>query len=447
MNFPHFRFNTFTRFLLVIALFYSCTKIITTDIGAGLIPPVDGVITKDTVIDIATKNTSLDTISVGISEDHVLGYIDDPVFGKTNASINFQVAPETTPLALGLPKDSIVFDSVVLCLKFNGAWGDTLQNLRLHVYSMDPEVVFDNRIAYTNNKTFTRGAELTDIAKEVDIRKLVDVDSTSSPYKEPTVNQLRITLNKSFGEKIIGLDSSQFYTSDSAFYTALRGLIVEAETSGNALIRINLTDTTTHLSLYYHNISGGDTLTKRFLPNTLTSASSNTILRDYSNTQIPAYINSKDSSQDLVFMQTSPGGTNAFINISNVKDMPNVIVHRAELLMYQVPDASDKYLTPPNLFLAAYQPDSAWQFTIPYDVNVYNGSIINLTQFGVAPIKKGETYYYSFDVSRYIQNFVTKRDSLYNFILSAPYNQYVYTSLEIYYTRYLFPRLRLIQLA
>ncbi len=210
MNFPQLRFKLFTRFLLVIILFYSCTKIITTDIGSGLLPPVDGVVTKDTVIEIATKNTSLDSVSVGISDDHVLGYINDPVFGETNASVNFQVAPESTPLSLDLPKDSIAFDSVVLCLKFNGAWGDTLQPLNLHVYSMDPEVVFSNSVAYDNTKRFIKGPELTEFnaAKIVDISTLDSADSTASPYKEPTAYQLRIRLNKSFGEKIIGLDSA-----------------------------------------------------------------------------------------------------------------------------------------------------------------------------------------------------------------------------------------------
>ncbi len=437
MNFPQLRFKLFTRFLLVIILFYSCTKIITTDIGSGLLPPVDGVVTKDTVIEIATKNTSLDSVSVGISDDHVLGYINDPVFGETNASVNFQVAPESTPLSLDLPKDSIAFDSVVLCLKFNGAWGDTLQPLNLHVYSMDPEVVFSNSVAYDNTKRFIKGPELTEFnaAKIVDISTLDSADSTASPYKEPTAYQLRIRLNKSFGEKIIGLDSASSYTSDSAFYDYLRGLIVEAEPTGHALMRINLTDTTTHLSLYYHNIHGGDTITKRFLPNVLTSASSNTILRNYTGTQIPSYINNKDSSQDLLFMQTSPGGTKTFINISKVKGMPNVIVHRAEILMYQVPDPSDVNLAPPNLFLAAYNPDSARQFVIPYDISIDNGGsgITNLTQFGVSPRLKGDSYYYSFDISRYVQNIVTKSDTLYNLVLTAPYNQYVFINENVIY--------------
>jgi hypothetical protein len=209
--------------------------------------------------------------------------------------------------------------------------------------------------------------------------------------------------------------------------------MIEPGAMGQALMRMNLTDTTTRLSLYYHKLGGGDTLVKRFLPKALTSASSNTILRDYSGTEIPSYVNRPDSNQDLIFMQTSPG-TRAFINISNVKGMPNVIVHRAEILMNQVPYASnDTLLSPPNLFLAAYNKDSAKQFIMPYDVSVYNGSISNLTQFGVSPRLKNGVYNYSFDITRYVQSIITRSDTLYNLVLTAPYNQYIYVDKNFQY--------------
>ena len=87
MNFRHLRFKLFIAFSLVFALLYSCTKIVTTDIGSGLLPPADDVTTKDTMVEIATKNMRFDTVAVGISDDHVLGYVSDPIFGKTTASI------------------------------------------------------------------------------------------------------------------------------------------------------------------------------------------------------------------------------------------------------------------------------------------------------------------------------------------------------------------------
>ncbi|MEP6683322.1 MAG: DUF4270 family protein, partial [Parafilimonas sp.] len=437
MNLPLSRFKIVALFLIFVTLVFSCTKIITTDIGSGLIPPVDGVNTRDTVLDIVSKNTGYDTVSVGISDDHVLGYVNDPLFGKTTASVNFQIAPTVSPFYLGFPKDNVVLDSVVLCLSFHRAWGDTLSSspLRVHVYSMDPEELFNANSVYNNNKTFEHAQELTEFgaAKVVDISGLNDVDSTVF-NKEETTNQLRIRLNNSFGQQLINYDSATVYQNDSTFYTALRGLIVEPEQTGNALLEINLLDTATHLSLYYHTLDGKDTLTRRFSPNSLTSASSNTILRDYQNTQIPSYISSANTNDDLIFMQTSPG-TYANLNISSVKGMPNAVVHRAEILMYQVPDLNtndDGFLTPPNLFVAAYSQDSMRRIAVPYDVTFNGNTVSNLTQFGVAPKSQTDpntgrsASFYSFDVSRYVQKVITRKDTLFNLVVYAPYNQYIY---------------------
>ena len=432
MNLSLSRFKIFTFFLFAVAVIFSCTKIVTTNVGAGLIPPVDGVLTKDTVLDVLTKNAGYDTIAVGISDDHVLGYVNDPVFGKTKASLNFQIAPTIYPFSFGYGKDSIVIDSVVLCLSYHSAWGDTITDphLRLHVYTMDPEVVFKNDSGYSNNRTFEKAQEITEFgtAADIDISKLNNVDSTDF-NKEPTYKQIRIRLNNSFGQHLIDADSATVYQNDSTFYNYVRGIIIEPDETGNALLRVNLLDTATHLSLYYHTSSRADTATRRFAPNVISSASSNTISRNYDGTQIPAYVSSADSNQDFVFMQTSPG-TYANINIKSVLGMPNAIIHRAEILMYQAPDpGSDKYFTPPNLFLSAVNEDSGRRFVIPHDISFSTtGSISNLYQFGVSPKTSADgATYYSFDISRYVQGIVTKNEKLYNLVLTAPYNQYVFT--------------------
>ncbi len=427
MNLSFFRFKFLAFFLGFIALLFSCTKIITADIGAGLIPPVDGVVTKDTVLEVVSKNSGYDTVAVGISDDHVLGYVNDAVFGVTKASVNFQIAPTVSPLSFGIPRDSVVLDSTVLCLSYKNVWGDSTQDLRLHVYTIDPEEIFKGDSAYKNTISFEKAQEITEFgaASVILPSTLNDVDTTKN-YDEPTTNQIRIRLNNSFGQQLINYDSATVYQTDSTFYNVLRGLIVEPEQTGHSLVIVNLMDTTTHLSLYYHSIDRKDTLTRRFSPNQLTSASSNTISRNYQGTQIPSYIASANTNDDLIFMQTSPG-TYATLKIPGVLKLPNIIVHRAEILMYEVPDG-DSYLTPPNLFLAAYSQDSMRRFAVPYDITFTSNAITNLTQFGVYPkTQPGSTaHYYSFDVSRYVQSIVTKDSALNDLILYAPYNQYIY---------------------
>jgi hypothetical protein len=437
MNSTVSRLKIFTVFLFLTALFFACTKIQTTDIGSGLIPPVDGVHTKDTVLDVIAKNTGFDTVVVGISDDHALGYINDPIFGKTTATINFQLAPPFTPFSFIAGPDSLALDSTVLCLSYKGVWGDSASHLLLRVFDIDENTVFRNDSFYNNLVSFPIREELTEFntPKDVNILTLNDPD-TLAHYHELGTYQVRIRLNNSFGQRLLNFDST-IYSNDSVFNKITKGFIVQPEQTGNALLLVNLLDTATHLSLYYRHLKsdgGYDTLTTRFFPNQLTSASSNTIIHNYQGSQIPAYFPPNPAPQDsLILIQTSPG-TYAKLKVPGLAGLPNMIVHRAEFLMEQVPDLNsitDTYLTAPNLFLAAYSQDSARRFAIPYDI-IFNGnSISNLASFGVLPVPKTDRASgriissYNFEITRYVQSIVTRQNTVHDFVVWAPYNAYI----------------------
>src|SRR4030095_6474274 len=88
----------FTLLLLHLVFFFSaCTKIVTTDIGTGLVPPVDSVNTKEMYLDIVSKNVADTMTRVGTVDDHSLGYVNDLLFGQTTASINVQLKPTSFP--------------------------------------------------------------------------------------------------------------------------------------------------------------------------------------------------------------------------------------------------------------------------------------------------------------------------------------------------------------
>ncbi len=93
------RFTTrfFLYFISILAVISACTKIVTSDVGSGLIPQVDGVTTKDTILEVFTKNAGEDTARIGLFDDHILGYTEDPLFGTTRADINVQLYPVSFP--------------------------------------------------------------------------------------------------------------------------------------------------------------------------------------------------------------------------------------------------------------------------------------------------------------------------------------------------------------
>jgi len=130
-------------FVFSIAFFSNCTKIKGTDIGAGLLPAIDNVITFDTSFEVLASNfTTPDSLVPRLGRDingnagqFILGHIsNDPQFGKTTASIFMELKPSNYPLYFENVADSLYLDSAVLCLRWTNTFGDTnaLQTINVH---------------------------------------------------------------------------------------------------------------------------------------------------------------------------------------------------------------------------------------------------------------------------------------------------------------------------
>ena len=449
------RINYLAAFLSsLIILFAACTKITSTDIGTGLIPAADSVITKDTIITVYAKNAGDSTISPNITQNHVVGNVEDPLFGSTDARINFQLSLPSSNYYFESSKANLFFDSVVLVLSYNGAWGDSTRPTTLHVNELDNGQTFlpdtsvinaytGNIIRYNNRDVFSATSSLIDNPTTIYPASLSD---SIHVFQDSGINMIRIKLSEAFGRRLLlDYDSTNAYKNDSTFHKALKGLQVYADAGNNALLRIGLTDPNTKLALYYryHPVDSAsaimDTTVRYFTVNSFSSAHSNFILRNRENAPISAYLppngNPGNKNDDLIYIQAGPG-TYATINIDSLglSNMPNYIIHRAELLMEQAEDPSnpfDAYLTPPNLFMLA-KDDTSW-FVIPgFDSSnistsdaIFSSSYLsNYYDFGGIP-KKNTTNnsLYSFNISRYVQGVITKQNKQHPFVLYAPYNE------------------------
>ena len=418
-------------FFFLSAVFTACTKIESTNIGGELIPPIDGVITKDTLLDVQTdliaeKDTSL----VPSSYPHSLGYIsNDPLFGKIQANINFQVYPTFFPFVFdAVRKDSLHLDSVVLVLGYQGAWGDTNSNLNLKVYEIAQSQKFTDTTLHTA-ETFTYSS-LLGTRNNIDPKTLDD--SVFAKF-DTTKNQLRIKLDNSFGTRLLNVyDSTTAYKSDTAFNNYFKGFGVVADPVGNALLRIGLTDPNTKLAVYYRvdNRAGGkDTAVKYFKLNNY-SSTSNYIKRDRSGAEIQPFLANNATNDSLLHLQTTPG-TYVNLKVPGLSTFPNAVIHRAELVMQQVRQNSlDDILSPPALFLAAYSQDSSAKFLVPFANSYSTGVIDNLAEFGSYPVKRTDAnnnsvYAYNFNITRYVQHLVTAKSTNYNLYLFAPHTDFV----------------------
>ena len=145
------RVSVFVLFLGVLSA--ACTKVSTSELGLGLLPSLDAINTKDTIIEVETETIDIpDSLSIFGSDNHILGELNnDPLFGKTKATMFFQMLPDFFPFYVQGSKDSIVVDSAVLTFKYAGFYGDSTKPVKINVSQIDPSTPLDIKKYYPAN--------------------------------------------------------------------------------------------------------------------------------------------------------------------------------------------------------------------------------------------------------------------------------------------------------
>jgi|688.fasta_scaffold209762_2 hypothetical protein len=419
----------------------ACTKISTTELGSGLIPTVDGVNTFDTTLEIITENVvESDTTRVYKFYAQALGIIsNDPIFGKTSANLFFQLMPAYFPFSITGTSDSIKVDSAVLILSCKSFYGDSTLPLKINVEEISTNTPLDPFKDYpANYPSLSPFSTVGSIAntKEVDIRRLRD-----SVYNrfEASNYQIRIRLHDSFAKRFIKeFNSTNAYKSDTTFRENFGGfsLKVEAGNTPNALLYISLADTNTKLALYYNSSTTGattrDTVVTNFRFSSFTCGNANFVTRNRTGSELANHISTPAKPDSLVYLQTSPGNY-VRIKIPGLKNFSNSIIHRAELITEQVPDNNnfltlDKFMAPPSIvLLSAWDSANSAKINVPNDYVLSSSGAPNTVNFGGYLSYKSVPGFdnlatYNFNLSRYVQGIVSRKDQSYELRLSAPVN-------------------------
>jgi hypothetical protein len=186
----------------------------------------------------------------------------------------------------------------------------------------------------------------------------------------------------------------------------------------------SISDTATKLQFFYrrHNAGVIDTTYTNFYFNINNSGYANNVSWNRGlGSQIAQHLNRADS---LIYVKTNPG-TQVRIRIPGLENVSNRIIHQAELKTYLVPDNIDidgKLAPPPEIYLERYDTTASNKFlSIPYDLSPSESygacypttSGINYSYFGGYPrsevVNNISMKTYSFNLSRYVQQIVTKK--------------------------------------
>lgn len=448
-------FIAFTAVALFSFFNWNCTKLDTTTIGSDLLPAVDNVHTfADTLFVDAHQHDFNDTTYISYSENQALGNINnDPLFGKTTANMYLQLKPGYFPYAFG-SKDSLAFgyDSVVLCLNYRYFWGDSTMPQKLQVFEIVDGRFRDSIGMRWESDSLPNTAAAISPVKTVDVRRLGDYMKYA--WRDDSVNnQIRIKLDAAYASRLFNSDSLSGGAGNHAFYNdsiyrhEFNGIAIKGMGTGseNGLLYINIADTNTKLEVHFRVKNAGriDTTYRSFKFSTAfpyISSSANSVQRNRTGSP------SGFPSSTEIFLQAQPG-TYASLVFPGLTGYSNRIIHRAELLMEEIPDNPyyDTAFSAPNyLYMDLKVPGTATpalykpiyfdlSSSAPYDPDFAKAGYpyfptggVDFGYFGGYLRRKsapgGDVNYYNLNITRYVQQLVTKQGTNYEMRLMAPFS-------------------------
>ncbi|WP_026902734.1 DUF4270 domain-containing protein [Pedobacter glucosidilyticus] len=410
------RFKNLGLLTLLISLFIlgSCQDPST--IGLDVNPDI---LLNAKVVDTSTIYTKLlreDEIITNFNTRSVLGYLDDPQFGKTTANMILALTLPTVNVTFGT---NPIIDSAVLVLPYGGVnYGDST-NYTVQVRQLDELLYFEQQKTFTSSKVWLK--KPTIIASKVfkpsyrDSIIIQDIRIGRADTIKKVIPQLRIPLNNTFiTNQIINAGSANL-ASNKAFADYFKGLHVALDqttiaANKGALMLFNTSgsgENGARVDIFYRNTNtngGTDTTSTSFPINGNIGSAATEISWDFSGTPVAAALNSNAKSNPILYLKTLAGTKVSlkFPYITKLRNLGrNIVVNKAELI-FTTEDGSTTPLTPIPL-LKIYKWDIAEQ---PQLLPDENSSLNSLGLGFVDGFYNTTRKTYTFNITNHIQDLV-----------------------------------------
>lgn len=391
-------------FFAIPAIFLALSGCKESDEQIGLNLRPDGGVIEGIVVDsfnIITRTIAEDSLQTDSLSRNVLGSMNDPVFGKSSASLAFDFSLPEINIDFGAdPK----LDSVILTIVYEkeiGHYGDFTSPQQLEVYRLDEQL--ERELSYSSEYIPRYTENLATVSRLFQFDDTVSWDEEGREVTE--VGVLRIPLNAAFGNELLQAEAG-VYGSNDAFRDFLNGMYIKAvgdPMSGEGgIANVNLLHNNSKLLLYYN-----DTLTEEFL---ITSTSSRF---GHYDVDIPGSIESQFGQVGVHFDETyvqSMGASKTRINIEGLYDLvadgEPIFINEAKItLSVKDGSTSDERPAPERLLLlqpAASDSSNAFILDLIDVVAPPNANWIGRTNYGGNLDPEKNTY--TFHVNRHLQD-------------------------------------------
>ena len=237
--------------LIGLFLFASCKD--SNTIGLDL---EDGQEIKGTLMDSATvaSKTELDEATSGVGlVRHPLGFITDPVFGTSEASLAMAVSIPSNDFKFG---KTPTIDSAVLVLPFSTQfYGDTTTSVyTIEVKQLANDISKEKKYM-TNQSWSVTGNSLGSFTGKIKPNtkfKISDIVAGKADTLKTVVPQIRIKLDNNFIQANILNKDSATLSRPNKFFEFFKGFQVTAKTTGvGGIMFLNYGGTDANLQIYY----------------------------------------------------------------------------------------------------------------------------------------------------------------------------------------------------
>lgn len=373
---------------LVAALALGCKKPEVTD-GAEFLPEEDFLSAFQTdTFQIEVETTVEDDVNTDELSLAVVGYQSDPMLGETvcKAYTQFRLSALTPEFP-----DQMEIDSVVMSLAFNASYYGTPMRQRFAVHPLSEDLIKDS--TYAANQQV--GVFPTDLVKDGAEWVSIDTKNPAIVGGDTTVPQLRIPLDIELGQYIAHPADPSVLDSQAAFLSYFKGVCIESRGRYDAVMRYDLIDPTTKITIYYRDLSGAtpDTLLFDLVVNT-DCARYNYFEHRYQNTAL-ANVKTTPVNGDEYYYVQSGGGVKAIIDLPTLMNLQagNKVINKAELIIPVEYDAAFKAF---DVLYLRYENDEGELKILPDEVSQSIGGTYN-----------SSTRRYKFNITRYVQRLMT----------------------------------------
>lgn len=391
-----------TKFLLALCFvfFTSCKK--DSEVGIDVVPEEDiiGLYTTDTMT-LITYSVVEDSLRTDESPTVVLGYCDDPTFGKSTCGVysQFSIPNNLTGINFLSPCTTgvAVLDSCILMLAYKyDYYGDTSTPQTFSVFQMTEKLYKDSNYYSNQNRSYYPGAvgSLT-FEPAPRTRVYAEGDTQAAHIRIPIdMNWANIAFSQSGGSNL---------ADNNAWVNYMNGLyITPTGGSGTSLMYFNMQDTLTGLRFYYH--TDCDTADFTFVVNSATPYYSR-YTHDYSGLTNDLAMQLADTNypSPVCFIQSN-AGLKTRIKFPYLKTWYDNLgypaaINKAELVIFGIDDPvnPDNFPLNTRMFLTSIDSVNREHLLIDmFESNDYYGGSLNTA-----------TDVYKINIARYIQSTLT----------------------------------------